>query len=396
MRLFHIPLFSVAGKLKLVQSWGRRASELTPTGSDQKKRFVRGLTLLLTLVVFAACTNSEDFMNPLDPENLRTSGAPDGLTLYAGDKQVRVTWNDTGQEGIKAYRIYRRSTIDTDAEFIEVGFIDAPANEFIDTHNLENDRRDSQGRPLAYEYRISYIDVNGVETPDPANPPREGEEPRRIWKTALAIPSVPPPAPVVTLGTPTDLTVKLFWEGYELSYDFSIFRIYAAIDTGDEKPLNFKLIAEPKRDKHYYFDYDFEADGISKVYRIAAVDEFGAEGITTISPTEPNLPPAPPKNVRVRYIARSLFNKKYDAVISWIPNLEPDLAGYQLYTKDGSGNLLPRPRVERQKRTFTIPGEDPIRVGQSEEFRRYYITAYDDTPGPDGRRDESAMVEARP
>ena len=358
---------------------------------------VRVLSFLIfcAFIVFYACTNSEDFANPLDPENLRTAGAPDGLALYAGDKQVRVTWSDTGQEGIKAYRIYRRSTGGTDAAFELVGSVDAPANEFIDTQNLENDRRDGSGRLLAYEYRITYVDVNGVETPDPINPPVEGEEPLRIWKTALAIPSVPPPAPTVTLGDPTDLTIKLFWEGYEYPYDFSIFRVYAALDPGNDKPLRFKLIAEPKRDQLYYFDHDFQTDGTRKVYRIAGVDEFGAEAITTITAATPNLPPAPPKDVRVRYLPRSLFNTKYDAVISWTPNTEPDLAGYQLYTRDAAGNLLIRPAPGKKDRTWTIPGEDPILVGQNLLFKKYYITAFDDTPGPDGRRDESALVEAR-
>ena len=352
------------------------------------------LPLLLALVFFSACTSNEDFANPLDPENLRTSGAPDGLTLYAGDQQVRVTWNDTGQAGIKAYRIYRRSTGGADTEFQQVGSVDAPANEFIDTQNLENDRRDASGRLLAYEYRISYVDANGVETPDPANPPTENEDPRRIWKTALATPSVPPPAPNVTLGDPTDLTIKLFWDGYEFPYDFSIFRVYAALDTEDDKPLRFELIAEPKRDRLYYFDHDFQVDGTRKVYRVAGVDEFGAEAITTITAAVPNVPPASPKDVRVRYLARSLFNTKYDAVLSWTPNTEPDLAGYQLYTRDAAGKLLPRPAVGPKERTFTIPGEDPILVGQSLEFKKYYITAYDNTPGPDGRRDESPLVEA--
>ncbi len=348
----------------------------------------------LICVTLIACTNSDDFANPLDAENLRTAGAPDGLVLYAGDEQVRVTWNATGQEGIEAYRIYRRST--ADAEFSEVGSVEAPANEFIDTKELENDRRDELGRILSYEYRISYIDIDGVETPDPNDPPGETEEPRRFWQTAFATPSIPPPAPVVTVGEPTDLTVKLFWEDYVLPQDFSIFRVYAALDTESEAPLKFRLIAEPKRDKLYYFDFDFEEDGTRKVYRIAAVDEFGAEGVTTLSVTVPNLPPAPPKDVRVRYLPRSLFNTKYDAVISWTPNREADLAGYQLYTEDAAGELLPRPAVGRKERSFTIPGEDPILVGQALKFRRYYITAYDDTPGPDGRRDESALVEARP
>jgi hypothetical protein len=347
-------------------------------------------------VLLYACTSSEDFANPLDPENLRTSGAPDGLMLFAGDRQVRVTWNDIGQEGIKAYRIYRRSTGGTDTAFALVGSVDAPANEFIDTQNLENDRRGPDGRLIAYEYRITYVDVNDVETPDPTNPPTENEEPRRFWKTAAATPSIPPPAPTVTLGDPTDLTVKLFWDGYEFPLDFSVFRVYAALDTQDDKPLRFKLIAEPKRDKLFYFDYDFQKDGIRKVYRIAGVDEFGAEAITTITASAPNLPPAPPKNVRVLYLRRSLFNKKYDAVISWTPNLEPDLAGYQLYTKDAAGNLLLRPAPGKKDRTWTIPGEDPILTGQDLGFKRYFITAFDDSPGPDGQRDESAMVEAEP
>ena len=363
--------------------------------STRKIIVVLSLPMLFVFVFFNACTSNEDFANPLDPENLRTSGAPDGLTLHAGDKQVRVTWSDTGQEGIKTYHIYRRSTGGADTEFQQIGSVDAPANEFIDTQRLENDRRDASGRLLAYEYRITYLDANGVETPDPANPPAESEDPRRIWKTAVATPSVPPPAPNVTLGDPTDLTIKLFWEGYEFPYDFSIFRVYAALDTEDDKPLRFKLIAEPKRDQLYYFDHNFEVDGTRKVYRVAGVDEFGAEAITTITAAVPNVPPAPPKNVRVRYQPRSLFNTKYDAVLSWTPNTEPDLAGYQLYTRDAAGKLLPRPAVGPKDRNFTIPGEDPILVGQSLEFKHYYITAFDNTPGPDGRRDESALVEAK-
>ncbi len=352
--------------------------------------------ICLVLLVLIACTNTEDFANPLDPENLRTAGAPDGLELFAGDQQVRVTWIDTGQEGIKEYRIYRRSTGGTDTQFKHIGSIDAPANEFVDTLNLQNDRRDTSGRILAYEYRLTYVDSNGVETPDPTNPPTDNEEPRRSWKTALATPSVPPPPPTVTLGDPTDLTVKLFWDGYEFPYDFSIFRVYAALDTGEDKALRFKLIAEPKRDQLYYFDHHFENDGIRKIYRIAGVDEFGAEAITVITAAAPNLPPAPPKNVRVRYLRRSPINTKYDAFISWNPNTEPDLDGYQLYTRDSDGNLLPRPRAGRKDRNITIIGEDPIIVGQSLEFRKYYITAFDDSPGPDGRRDESALVEAIP
>ncbi len=353
------------------------------------------LPFFLIITVFLACTNSEDFANPLDSENLRTAGSPEGLALYPGDQQVRVAWIDIGQEGIKEYRIYRRSIANSDEPFELVGKVDAPANEFVDTQNIENDRKDSLGRVLAYEYRISYVDINGVETPDPTNPPSISEEPIRVWQTVAGTPSIPPALPIVTLGDPTDLTVKLFWENYEYPHDFSLFRVYVARDEGTGKQLAFRRIVEIKRDQHYYFDLNFRQDGESKVYRVAAVDEFGVEAITTISATSPNFPPAPPKNFRVFYAARSFFNNKYDAILSWEKNTEFDLAGYQIYSKDAEGNLIPRLSAGPRDNGLTIPGEDPIIIGQELVPRTYFITAFDDTPGPDGKRDESELVEAQ-
>ncbi|MDE0316822.1 MAG: hypothetical protein OXM61_18195 [Candidatus Poribacteria bacterium] len=360
-----------------------------------RRAAIHCLPLFLIITVFLACTNSEDFANPLDSDNLRTAGSPEGLTLYPGDQQVRVTWTDIGQEGIKAYRIYRRSIANSDEPFQLVGTVDAPASEFVDTQNIENDRKDSLGRVLAYEYRISYIDINDVETPDPSNPPSISEEPIQVWQTVAGTPSIPPALPVVTLGTPADLTVKLFWENYDFPHDFSLFRIYIARDEGTGKELAFRRVAEIKRDQLYYFDVNFQEDGESKVYRVAAVDEFGVEAITTISAISPHLPPAPPKNVTVIYAARSFFNNKYDAIISWTANTERDLAGYQIYTKDAEGNLLPRQSAGPRDNGLTIPGEDPILIGQQLVTRSYFITAFDDTPGPDGKRDESEMVEAQ-
>ncbi len=351
------------------------------------------LPTLLILSVFAGCTNSEDFANPLDADNLRTAGAPD-LKLYAGDREVRVTWIDSEQEGIKAYKIYKRLRSNSDEPFVLIATVDAPANEFIDTDNIENDRLDEFGRPLAYAYRISYIDTNDVETPDPTNPPDPNQEPFRHWQIATVKPSIAPPAPVVTLGDPVDLTVNLFWSDYEFPNDFDIFRVYAAIDDGNTEPPVFRQIAEIERDEKGYADKNFRADGVSKIYRVAAVDIFGVEGITTIFATSPNLPPAPPSNVRAAYTSRSIFNNKYDATISWTANTEPDLAGYQIFTEDAEGNLFVRGTTNRFETEITFPGEDPP-PGGGVAFRTYYITAYDNTPGPDGKRDHSELVEAR-
>ncbi len=355
------------------------------------------IVFAISIVVLrcSGCTNNDDFANPLDPENLRTAGSPVGLSASAGDAQVKVSWQNLGFEGIAKYRIYRQFPGDSSSTFERVGEVDAPGTEFIDK-GLKNDQFDEvNGIPLAYVYRISYVDTNDVETPDPNAPPSENAAPQRIWPTARATPSVPPPVPQVTLGEPSDLTVKLFWQDYQPPDDFKVFRVFAAIPDVSGRPLQFKLLAERTLKEPFFFDLNFDRDGITKVYRVIAVDQFGAEGIAELRGTAPDLPPAPPKNVRALYQARSLFNNKYDVTLSWSPNKELDLDGYQIYsTKQGGGDPIPRNTVDRKKNSVTISGEDPILEGEDLVLRQYFITAFDNTPKPDGSRDESQMVAA--
>ncbi|MFB3042514.1 MAG: hypothetical protein ACE1ZS_12045 [Candidatus Poribacteria bacterium] len=381
---------------------------------NRLKFLVIRLSVCFTAIVFySACTNNEkDFANPLDPYNLRTAGSPIGLTLAPGDGKVTVSWQNIGNEGIAKYRIYRRFTGDLNFAFELVGEVEAPATTFTDEQNIINDAFDeAQGKRLFYEYRISYVDENGVETPNPTAPPSEDEEPRRIWPMERATPSNPPPIPNVVLGDPTDLSIKLLWDDYEHPDDFEFFRVSAAIPENG-KPLRFKLLSDGVRtaEQTFYFDEGifndrisgFSQDGIRKIYRIAAVDRFGVEAVKTIEAVSPNLPPAAPKNFSARYRARSLFNNKYDAILSWkATNKEPDLAGYQIYATNEVGgplvpgeDLVPRQRVDARDSSVTVVGESPIRVGQSLVLRQYFITAFDDTPKPDGTPDQSPLVAA--
>ncbi len=360
----------------------------------------RFLFISLIFAGFFACADSDDFANPLDSENLRTSGAPLGLTLYPGDQQVRISWVNIGQSGIEAYKIYRRSISYSEEPYVLIATVDASESEFVDTQNIENDRKDSDGNVLAYEYRISYVDSDGVETPDPMNPPSATAEPLRLWQTVTVTPSVAPPAPDVILGVPRNLAVELFWDGYEFPDDFALFRVYSALDDGSNAPLKFSLATELTSDTLLmsntlnYLDIRFQKDGTTKVYKVVAVDEYGVEGITTIRATSPTIPPAPPNNFTVGYIRLSLFNLKYNAVLSWDANEEIDLDGYQIYTKDAEGNLLIRPKAHRDETEIIILGEDPNIVGQAAVEKPYFITAYDNTRTEDGKRDESEMVEA--
>ena len=346
--------------------------------------------------MIGACANTEDYANPLDSENLRTAGSPDGLTLFPGDREVRITWNKIESEGVKSYKIYRRSDNKSDEPFELVGTVDGGENEFVDSLNVENDRKFPDGTNVAYEYRISYVDINDIETPNPENPPSASADSVQVWPTASVTPSIAPPLPNVILGDPADLTVSLFWENYLFPNDFSMFRVYIAFYEGPGIPLEFRLAKELTRDQIFYIDGSFRHDDITKVYRIAAVDEFGVEGITEIQATSPNLPPAPPQNFHAHYARRSLFNYKYDVLCEWDDNnKENDLAGYQIYSQARDENIIPRKLLKPGETRVIISGEDPLVIEGVLYYKVYFISSFDDTPTPEGERDESIRVEAQ-
>ena len=88
--------------------------------------------------------------------------------------------------------------------------------------------------------------------------------------------------------------------------------------------------------------------------------------------------------------------------IFWSKNREPDLGGYLIYaTKEVGGDLVVgkdliiRRRVDAKDTSATFTGEEFILDGQNQVPRRYFITAFDNTPDPNGNRDESEMVEVR-
>lgn len=368
------------------------------------------VAILSFSLLLDGCTNDRDYVNRFDPENLRTAGSPPGLDLHAGDAQVTVSWQNTGVEGIVKYRIYRWFTGDADSPFELVGEVDAATSVFID-EGLVNDAFDlTQGRQLYYVYRISYVDKNGVETPDPADLLDGNDVPLRIWPNARVTPSVPPPGPIVHIGDQVDdLTVKLFWDDYHFPDDFETFRVLAGKTSlsGDLPQfellgeISFNELTEGQRfgnEPIYFFDTSFDQDGITKVYRVIAVDQFGVEAETKFNATSPQLPPAPPQNVTaVGWV--DPWTGKYVVTLSWARNTERDLAGYHIYATTRVGgplvlgdDLVFRAKFKPKETQVKYESEPLLLDGQRRVPRKYFISAFDDTPRPDGSLDESERV----
>ena len=362
--------------------------------------YMKIISLLVLAIFIISCGEETERENPLDAQNKRTGGALPGIVARAGDGQVTLSWLNLGLNGIKEYKIYRSylsrdkfefvASIPADSTDKKFSYIDkGPQNE-----GLQNDGDN------VYFYRLSYIDMDGTETPSPDSPVNLPAD----WYLISIIPSLAPPVPDVQVMEDSDLKVRLIWEGYSLSApsDLAGFRVYSALKTEneqDQKPLILVAqIDDPKTE--FYIDgndypsniVNFTKDGITKLYRVVAVDKVGVESDSPIlEGTSPNLPPSPPAQVKGIF---SLGINTYDVRIEWRRNLEPDLLGYKVYAllPDGSREFKEWKR-DPNETVSIIQGERYV-VREGELIpKQYYITAYDNTTKPDGINDESQPSE---
>jgi hypothetical protein len=356
------------------------------------------------LLIFSAvilfifgCDEEAERENPLDAQNIRTGGAPPGITARAGDSQVILSWPNLGLEGAEEYRIYR-AYLSTD-EFQFVASVPAqtidemPEYTYTDT-GLQNDGDN------VYFYRLSYVDADGIETPNPDNPASLSEG----WYLVNLIPSEAPPEPEVVVIEDTDLQVRLVWEGYadNAPADLSGFRIYSALkaEEGQEQEP-FKLIADIEdTSAEFYVDgneyteniISFSRDLTTKLYKVVAYDAVNVESDTTIlEGTSPNLPPGPPPLVDSEFL---LGINTYEVRLTWRRNLEPDVIGYVVYAQvPPEGESEFKKIIEDPNETAALITDRYVVIEGLTYLKNYYVTAFDNTPREDGKRDESEPSE---
>ena len=372
------------------------------------------IILIASIWIFAGC--SEDLhQNPFDPQNVRTAGAPVELSLIPGDSQITISWRGIGLKGVKEYRIYRAFTGDPVPQFKMIAEIPVeidPATgkeraeyKYVDL-GLKNDpKRD--GERLFYIYRVSYVDENGVEVPDPSLPLEPEYEPGSdelpvVWHYVQGAPSVPPPPIKPMLGQPQDLRVTLLWPDYVPPEDIAAYRVYGAVvRSKDEVPEKLNLLYELKYDKlyplkpeeQYFIDIDFKRDKTIKAYKVVAVDGFGVESRSELFYAEsPNLPPPAP--VIVRMIPEPRQNV-YNITIIWKKVNVPDIAGYRIYSRDPTGGFweLKATINDPNATKYKVMGERYVIGPMGISLREYTMTAFDNTPREDGSYDESPLPE---
>ncbi len=357
--------------------------------------------ICLGLILFVVgCGEDTERQNPLDVQNENTAGVPPGLTARAGDSKVVLSWPNLGIEGVREYRIYRAHLTPAPDQFQCIASIEAKpkseASEYIYTDaGLQNDGNN------VYFYRLTYVDENGGETPDPSSPQNLSPD----WYLVDLIPSAAPPAPTVQVIEDTDLQVRLVWEGYsDIAPDDLVgFRIYCALKS-EEKQENLACVAEIyDPELELYVDgndyaagiINFREDNVTKLYKVVAFDRYEVESDSPIlEGTSPNLPPCQPKDINIEYESASELGWDWIQVtVTWKPCIEPDVAGYVLYEVTFDGQWEFKKMVKGRDQTGLVITDrlDDIFFGPF----GYQLVAFDNTPREDGKRDES-MEKPRP
>lgn len=351
---------------------------------------IKILLIIITGLLISGCSEDAERENPLDALNQRTGGVIPNVTAKAGDSQITLSWINLGFDGIKEYKIYRAHISPENFELVAV----VPASN-VDKYIYTDKGLLNDGENVYY-YRISYVDSEGVETPDPKSPKNLPSD----WSVVHLIPSLAPPPPDVKVVMDTDLMVRLVWTGYSriAPPDLAGFKVYIApkAEKGQEQePLKLVAVIDDPKVEFYNDGNDyarniinFRKDGISKLYKVTAYDKAGVESESPILiGTSPNLPPNPPSNLKASF---NLGLNMYEVRLEWMRSPEPDVIGYKVYALLPDGTREFKGWKNEPNDTVTIITDRYVIVNGEATVKQYYVTAYDNTVKDDGTNDESA------
>jgi DNA-binding beta-propeller fold protein YncE len=112
----------------------------------------RLLPLLVVAALSIAGCSSRERTNPFDPRNPSTSGRPPGFIALAGDREVRLQWQDVRGNTLIGYQIFRKGPFDTRYGAI-TDVLGLGVSSFRD-FPLPNDEE--------YSYRLYFVFVSGI------------------------------------------------------------------------------------------------------------------------------------------------------------------------------------------------------------------------------------------
>jgi hypothetical protein len=241
---------------------------------------------------------------------------PDSLEVIAGDSRVSMRWKPEVKRywGVNVYRKNNNDTSFTLRNNMPIMLSEIPKEDgstgypdtFFDEDNLQNG--------TAYTYKIRGIDYFARPT---------------LFSEEITVTPKDKTPPIAPHNVSTDVglfDITLTWQHDFQSSDMKGYNIYRMKGHSDEKRLlNHTLL--PPAQRAYY---DTVPEPGTFIYRIAAVDSSGNEGLSfpTVGEVLDIFPPAQPTGLQVVADTGKIL-------LSWNSNQEKDLMGYRVYRTVG-------------------------------------------------------------
>lgn len=242
----------------------------------------------------------------LKPRDLTPPAAPIAFKTEVTKDEVLLSWDAAVEEDCAGYNLYRSFQYDKNFEQINTRIIKTGKTTYLD-RKLKPE--------TIYWYYVTAVDRSGNESGRsyvaPANV--------RDW--------LPPNPPQRLRGEVVPGKVLLSW-GENQEKDLAGYRIYQAMEKKAE--IYHRLQLEPVVAESFEHSLSSAASTNPYYYKITAVDRSGNESdfSNIIKVKLPDItPPFAPA-------FKQAMPKEDEIIISWHPNQETDLAGYELYRQE--------------------------------------------------------------
>jgi uncharacterized protein len=242
---------------------------------------------------------------PVRIKDLTPPSAPVKLQKRIQKLNVWLTWQNTEEKELAGFNVYRSQN--DSSGFVKINPQLVPPGSALFLDNVPHTG--------GYYYYVTATDSAG----------NEGRSGKIFADVADLFPPEPPTGLIAKADTGK---IRLCWKANRET-DLAGYMIYRTINTDDLKKYTL-LNAEAITDT---FFVDVLPKNIKNrmVYRVAAIDTSLNKGKYSepVSVTMPDvLPPAQP-------FIKNVTEKDHNLVVEWIPNVEPDLYGYEIFRATG-------------------------------------------------------------
>ncbi len=253
----------------------------------------------------------------LTPRDMSPPQAPAELKTAVDKDEVTLTWNPAGEEDCAGYNIYRSLHYEENFERINNKPVKVGQENYVDR----------KLKPATiYWYYVTAVDKSGNESGRSYTAPANVGD----W--------LPPEPPRALKGVVGPGRVLLSWTANK-EEDLAGYRVYQAME--EKAEIYHRLQLEPLTTESFEHSLPEAASTNPYYYKITAVDRSGNEsGFSNIVGLKlPDVtPPFPP-------VFMSAAAGEGKIVLSWHPNRDRDLAGYELYRQEegDAGGASKRP-----------------------------------------------------